>query len=63
MQGSYVAQNRSVHKVHEDSSNGGTQQLPLEVEFRRMSITSSYHLKVLYNLQTYQGPLARKLRC
>jgi len=31
MQGAYVAQNRSVHKVHEDSSNGGTKQLPLEV--------------------------------
>jgi len=31
MQGTYVAQNRNVHGVHEDSSNGGTKQLPLEV--------------------------------
>jgi len=31
MQGAYVAQNRNVHGVHEDSSNGGTKQLPLEV--------------------------------
>jgi len=37
MQGTYVAQNRNVHGVHEDSSNGGTRQLPLEVEFREKS--------------------------
>jgi len=38
MQGAYVAQNRNVHEVREDSSNGETQQLPLEVEFGEGSI-------------------------
>jgi len=49
MQGAYVAQNRNVHEVHEDSSNGGTKQLPLEVGLCRWSIVKvdpmnhSYH--------------------
>jgi len=37
MQGAYVAQNRNVHEVHEDSSTGATPQLPLEVGFGRRS--------------------------
>ncbi len=38
MQGTYGAQKRSVHGVHEHSSTGVTQQLPTGVEFRKRSI-------------------------
>jgi adenylate kinase family enzyme len=38
VQGTYGAQKRSVHGVHEHSSTGVTQQLPTGVEFRKRSI-------------------------
>ena len=37
MQGTYGAQNRNVHKVHEDLSTDATKQLPSGVEFTRRS--------------------------
>jgi hypothetical protein len=39
MLGAHEAQNRSVHDVHEDLSIGATQQVSLENEFRKRSIT------------------------
>lgn len=38
VQGAYGAENRSVHKAHEDLSTGATRQLPLVVEFPGWSI-------------------------
>ena len=41
MQGAYGAENRNVHKVHEDLSTGATKQAPLGVEFLKKSIVRS----------------------